>query len=43
MQQYDLEQFKNLLEDKKQKLVEYRKNIAKWDKMSYYNYKKLSF
>ena len=29
MQQYDLERFKNLLEDKKQKLDEYRKNITK--------------
>ena len=29
MQQYDFEQFKNLLEDKKQKLDEYRKNITK--------------
>ena len=29
MQQYDFERFKNLLEDKKQKLDEYRKNITK--------------
>ena len=41
--QYGLERYKNVLEDKKQKLVEYRKNIIEWEKMSYYNYKKQLF
>ena len=36
--QYGHERYKNLLEDEK---LEYRKNIIKWDKTPYYNYKKL--
>ena len=34
------ERYKNLSEDEKRKLVEYRKNI-KWEKTPKYNYKKL--
>ena len=41
--QYHCEKYKNLSKDEKQKLVDYRKNIIKWDKMLFYNYKKLSF
>ena len=41
--QYGREWYKNLTEDEKQELVEYRKNIVKWEKTSYYNYKKLLF
>ena len=39
-QQYGREQYKNLPEDEKQKLVEYRKK-HKMKKTPYYNYKKL--
>ena len=39
--QYGHERYENLLEDEKQKVVEYRKNIIKWDKTPYYNYKKV--
>ena len=39
-QQYSCEQYKNLPERKTQKLVEYRKNIIKREKMPYHNYKK---
>ena len=42
-QQYGREQYKNLLKDEKQKLVEYRKKYHKMRKMPYYNYKKLLF
>ena len=35
--------YKNLSENEKQKLVEYRKNNIEWEKMPYYNYKKLLF
>ena len=37
MQQYGCEQCKNIREDEKQKLADYRKNI-KWKNTSYYNY-----
>ena len=40
-QQYGHVRYKNLLEDEKQKLVEYRKIISKWEKIFYFNYKKL--
>ena len=40
-QEYGPKRCKNLSEDEKQKLVEYRKNIIEWDKMLYYNYKKV--
>ena len=40
MQQYGREQYKNLPEVDKQKLVEYRKKY-KMSKTPYYNYKKL--
>ena len=33
----------NTTEDEKQKLVEYRKDIIKWEKLPYDNYKKLLF
>ena len=36
--QYSCEWYKNLLEDEKQKLVEYRKKTIKWEKVPYYNY-----
>ena len=39
--QFVSEPYKNLPQDEKQKLVEYKKNIIKWGKMLYYNYKKL--
>ena len=35
--------YKNLSENEKQKLVEYRKNNIELEKMPYYNYKKLLF
>ena len=41
--QYGPCRYKNLPEDGKQKLVEYRKNIIKWETAPYYNYKKLLF
>ena len=39
-EKYGCKKYKNLPENGKQKLVEYRKNIIKWKKMLYYNYKK---
>ena len=41
--EYGFECYQNLWEDEKQKLVEYRKNIIEWEKMLYYNHKKLLF
>ena len=38
---YGCKRYKNPSQNKKQKLIEYRKNIIKWEKMPYYNYKKL--
>ena len=40
-QQYGRERYKNLSENEKNKLVEYRKNITKREKMLYCNYKKV--
>ena len=40
-QQYGRERYKNLSEDEKQNLAEYRKNIIEWEKMLYYNYQKV--
>ena len=37
----NFERYKNLSEDEKQKLVEYRKNIIEWEKMLYHNYKQI--
>ena len=39
--QYGREQYKNLSVSEKQKLVEYRKKIIKWEKIPYYKYKKI--
>ena len=39
--QYGHKRYKNLSEDEKNRLVEYRKNIIKWEKALYYNYKKV--
>ena len=39
--EYRRERYKNYSEDEKQNLVEYRKNIIDWEKMLYYNYKKV--
>ena len=39
--QYGRERYKNLSENEKNKLVEYRKNITKREKMLYCNYKKV--
>ena len=41
--QYGRKRYKNLPEDEKHKLVEYRKTILKWGKTHYHNYKKLLF
>ena len=41
--QYGRERCKNLPEEEKQKLVEYKKTIIKCEKTPYYNYKKLLF
>ena len=38
--QYGREPYKNLPEDEKQKLVEYKKNVIKWEETPYCNYKK---
>ena len=38
--QHGLERYKDLSEDEKQKLFEYRKNIIEWENIPYYNYKK---
>ena len=42
-QRYDHERYKNLAEDEKQKLVEYRKKIIELEKTPFYNYKKHLF
>ena len=42
-QQYGREQYKDLLADEKQKLLEYRKKYHKMRKTPYHNYKKLLF
>ena len=42
-QRYGCEQYKNLPEDEKQKLVEYQKNTIEWEKIPYSNHKKLLF
>ena len=42
-QQYGCESYKNLLEDDKQKLVEYRKKYKMRKKKLYYTYKKHLF
>ena len=39
---YGCKRYKNLPEDEKQKLVEYRENIITMRKGPYYNYKKLT-
>ena len=39
--QYGRERYKNLSENEKNKLVEYRKNIAKREKTLSFNYKKV--
>ena len=39
--EYGREHYKNHSKDEKQNLVEYRKNIIDWEKMLYYNYKKV--
>ena len=41
--QYGRERCKNLPEEEKKKLVEYKKTIIKCEKTPYYNYKKLLF
>ena len=41
-QQYGCERYKNLSEDlMQQKLVACKKKIIEWEKMPYYNYKKV--
>ena len=40
-QEYKERLQENILEEEKQKLVEYRKNIIECEKISYYNYKKV--
>ena len=42
-QQIGREEYKNLPEVENEKLVEYRKNIIKWEKPPYYNHKRLLF
>ena len=39
--QYGHERYKSLPEDEKNKLPGYKKNTVKWEKIPYYNYKKL--
>ena len=41
--QYGWERYKYLSEDEKQKLVEYRKDIKEWEKMTNNHYMKLLF
>ena len=40
-QQYGCEHCKNVSEDEKNKLAEYWENTIEWEKMPYYNYKKI--